>query len=130
MKLTNILTGSDKMIVLNNEKFAENEKEFTDSLFVSGGTCVGYAKGLKRQIKLYDAQKNLIGIMKELHYLFETALNSWILKIMVGFDYENIALCHNSHKKTFFLLNGIEKIGTFNYSAYSVDNAFFIEEHH
>ena len=51
------------MIELNGKKFAENEKEFTNSLFVGGSTCVGYAKRLKRQIQLMDHQKNKIGVI-------------------------------------------------------------------
>ena len=51
------------MITLNNVKFAENEKEYTDSLFKLGGTCNGYYKRLKRKVKLYDRQKNLIGVI-------------------------------------------------------------------
>ena len=53
------------MIILNNKKFAENETEFTESLFNSGGTCAGYAKRLKRQIKLYNIQKELIGTINK-----------------------------------------------------------------
>ena len=30
------------MVTLNGKKFALNEQEFTNSLFESGGTCVGY----------------------------------------------------------------------------------------
>lgn len=49
------------MIILNGKKFARNEKEFTDSLFSLGGTCVGYYKPLKARIKLFNMQKKLIG---------------------------------------------------------------------
>lgn len=48
------------MITLNNKKFAESEKEFTESLFTSGGTCSGYAKKYKRHIKIYDVTYTLI----------------------------------------------------------------------
>ena len=51
------------MIELNGKKFAENDKEFANSLFESGSTCVGYAKRLKRQIQLMDHQKNKIGVI-------------------------------------------------------------------
>lgn len=49
------------MIVLNGKKFAENEKEFTGSLFSPDGTCVGYAKRFRRRIYLTDIHKNRIG---------------------------------------------------------------------
>ena len=49
------------MIVINNKKFALNDSEFTDSLFKSGGTCIGYYKPLKNQIKLFDMNNNLVG---------------------------------------------------------------------
>lgn len=49
------------MLILNGKKFAENEKEFTDSLFSTGETCVGYVKPYKRQAILLDHQKNRIG---------------------------------------------------------------------
>ena len=51
------------MIKLNSKKFAESEKEFTNSLFEKDGTCVGYAKRLKRKIKLMDHNKELIGVI-------------------------------------------------------------------
>ena len=53
------------MIVLNSVKFAENESEMIDSLFSSGGTCSGYAKRLKHQIKLFNIQKELIGTINQ-----------------------------------------------------------------
>lgn len=49
------------MLVLNGKKFALNDEEFTDSLFKRGGTCVGYYKVTKREIKLYNIQKMQIG---------------------------------------------------------------------
>ena len=53
------------MILLNDSKFAENEKEFMDSLFTAGGTCVGYAKRLKRSVKLFNAQNKLVGVINK-----------------------------------------------------------------
>ena len=53
------------MILLNDSKFAENEKEFRDSLFMTGGTCVGYAKRLKRSVKLFNAQNKLVGVINK-----------------------------------------------------------------
>ena len=51
--------------MLNNKKFAENDNEFIGSLFNSGGTCVGYARRLKRSIKLFDVQGNLIAVISK-----------------------------------------------------------------
>jgi len=51
------------MIILNGKKFALNNKEFTESVFTAGGTCTGYYKPLKKQIKLYDTTKKLIGVI-------------------------------------------------------------------
>lgn len=48
------------MLIINGKKFAETEKEFTESLFCSGGTCHGYAKRNKRSITLTDHQKKEI----------------------------------------------------------------------
>jgi hypothetical protein len=52
------------MIILNTVKFAESEKEFTESIF-HRKTCSGYAKRLKRQIKLFDHNHNLIGVINK-----------------------------------------------------------------
>jgi len=51
------------MIIINGSKFAENESEFIDSLFQAPVTCKGYAKRLKRTIKIYNMQKELIGVV-------------------------------------------------------------------
>ena len=48
------------MIIVNGHKFAENEKEFQDSLFTEK-TCYGYAKIRKRSIDFYDMRKTIIG---------------------------------------------------------------------
>ena len=53
------------MITLNNKKFAENENEFTESLFHSGGTCVGFAKRLKRQVQLFDIHNKQIAAINK-----------------------------------------------------------------
>jgi len=53
------------MIILNNKKFAETEDEFINSLFKVGGTCVGYAKRLKRQIKLFNHKKTQVGVINQ-----------------------------------------------------------------
>lgn len=51
------------MLVLNEKKFALNYREFTDSLFERGGTCIGYYKVTKKEIKLYNIQKIQIGVI-------------------------------------------------------------------
>ena len=51
------------MIILNSSKFAESEDEFTNTLFEAGSTAVGYATRYKRQIKLFNHQKVLIGVV-------------------------------------------------------------------
>lgn len=53
------------MIVLNNIKFAESEKEMIDSIFHKNGSCSGYAKRLKHKINLFDLQKNLIAVINQ-----------------------------------------------------------------
>jgi hypothetical protein len=57
------------MIILNKKKFAESPKEFTDSLFDKNETCVGHAKRFKRQIKLFNYQKELIGVINRYNVL-------------------------------------------------------------
>ncbi len=49
------------MIILNGNKFALNDEEFTNSLFESGSTCVGYYKPLKELVQLFDHNHNLVG---------------------------------------------------------------------
>ena len=51
------------MLILNGNKFARSEKEFTNSLFETGSTCVGFYKPLKSQIKLFDHNHNLVGVI-------------------------------------------------------------------
>ena len=51
------------MITLNGKKFAEFESEFIDSLFDTGGTCVGYAKRNKRSVTLKNMQGEKIGVI-------------------------------------------------------------------
>ena len=53
------------MLVLNNKKFAKNEKEFMDSLFKNDGlgSCVGYYKALKNVVNLMDHNRTKIGVI-------------------------------------------------------------------
>ena len=52
------------MFILNGKKFAKNDKEFTNSLFEAGGTCVGYYKKTSSGVVLMDMQKTVIGYCK------------------------------------------------------------------
>jgi len=68
------------MITLNGSKFAETETEFLDSLFNTGGTCKGYAKRYKRHVKLFNMQKDLIGVVNRFGLLAcatETIDGTW-----------------------------------------------------
>ena len=49
------------MIILNGQKFAANDKEVIDSLFIAGGTCAGFYKMGKNKVTLFDLQHNLVG---------------------------------------------------------------------
>ena len=53
------------MIILNGNKFASNDNEFTDSLFQQGGTCVGYYKRLKDSVVLQDHNRNKVGVVNK-----------------------------------------------------------------
>jgi len=47
------------MKILNGIKFAENDKEFTGSLFDPGGTCYGFCRVKKRSIIFMTHQKKI-----------------------------------------------------------------------
>jgi hypothetical protein len=51
------------MIIINGNKFAKNDKEFTSSLFMWAGTCVGYYKKTANGVQLMDMQKNIIAFI-------------------------------------------------------------------
>ena len=51
------------MIKLNGKEFALNDREFTDSLFTSGGTCAGFYRVNKQSITIMDMQRNKIGVI-------------------------------------------------------------------
>lgn len=51
------------MITLNNKQFARNEKEFTDSLFSTGGTCAGYYRKNKKSITIMNHKKEKISVI-------------------------------------------------------------------
>ena len=47
------------MLTFNNKKYAKNDKEFTESLFQTGGTCNGFYKLTKRGVYLYNMQNEV-----------------------------------------------------------------------
>lgn len=51
------------MLTINNKQYASNDKEFTNSLFNAGGTCVGYYKRTARGIQLMNMQKKLFAFV-------------------------------------------------------------------
>ena len=66
------------MITLNNKKFYESNDEYLNSLFVAGGTPVGYAKRNRRSINLYNhdqAGKVLIGCINRYGVLCRADIN-------------------------------------------------------
>jgi hypothetical protein len=50
------------MVILNKQKFAESDEEYINAESTTE-TCNGYAKRLKRQIKLFNRQKELVGVI-------------------------------------------------------------------
>lgn len=52
------------MLTINGRKFAKNDAEFTESLFVPGGTCAGFYKRTAKGVYLYDMRRELIGFMR------------------------------------------------------------------
>ena len=52
------------MIILNGQKFASNDNEFTSSLFTEK-TCNGFYKVNKSSITLQDIQRNKIGVINK-----------------------------------------------------------------
>lgn len=54
------------MIVINGEQYAENDKEFIDSLFTPGGTLRTFAKIQKRKsakMRLYSTRARAADIL-------------------------------------------------------------------
>lgn len=51
------------MLILNGKKFAANAREFTEALFIPGGTCQGYYRARKTGIDLLDLQQNKVGVI-------------------------------------------------------------------
>jgi len=49
------------MIILNGKKFAQNDKEFSESLFDPTGTCVGFYRRYKCSVVLFNPQRQRIG---------------------------------------------------------------------
>ena len=80
------------MIVLNKKKFAENEEEMIDSLFEAGGTCVGYAKRLKRKIIFNDINNCTVGVLNRSGCM----LNVTMQNDAFWYSYANIPLINNN----------------------------------
>jgi len=51
------------MLLINNIKFARNDIEFTQTLFQSKGTCLGFYKKVKAGYKLFDHNNNLFAFI-------------------------------------------------------------------
>jgi hypothetical protein len=51
------------MLLFNGKMFAKNNKEMVDSLFVSGGTCIGFYKATKTGFKLFNLQHELFAFV-------------------------------------------------------------------
>ena len=50
-------------------KYASNEDEFINSLFQTGGTCVGYYKEQKDKIYLFDIKRRRVEVIDSINYL-------------------------------------------------------------
>jgi hypothetical protein len=55
--------GENNMLTLNGKKFAKDENEMQNSLFNTGGTCVGYYRVNKKSITIMDHQKKKVGVI-------------------------------------------------------------------
>ena len=51
------------MLTINDKKYAEHDREFTDSLFHKDGTCVGFYKINEVGVHIYDHQQNLFAFL-------------------------------------------------------------------
>ena len=53
------------MLVFNGKKYAKNKREFVDSLFHCGGTCVGYYQKTKGGYRLYNMHKEVFAFLSD-----------------------------------------------------------------
>ena len=51
------------MIIFNGKKYAKNNDEFLNSLFEAGGTCNGFYKKLKKGIRIFNMQHELMAFI-------------------------------------------------------------------
>lgn len=56
------------MITINGKKYAKNQAEFTESLFASDGTCVGFYALRKNGVLLSDMQNKPFAMAVERGY--------------------------------------------------------------
>ena len=64
------------MLIINNIKFAKNDKEFTNSLFETGNTAYGFYKKLKGRIHLMDMQRNIFAAVVVNNQDFKAIVNA------------------------------------------------------
>ena len=101
--------GVNKMIILNGKKFAKNDKEFTNSLFETGGTCDGYYKVTKNKIFILDVNKKIVGVITKNKVMAKaTKLENgkyWYSygDISIIGEYENMAQQYEDIKNAFIL---------------------------
>lgn len=74
------------MLVLNGKKYAKNNNEFMESLFVAGGTCNGFYKKTKNGVKLYDMQNNLQAFIRNDGLSVSAFLHEGKMRYMYGMD--------------------------------------------
>lgn len=53
------------MLVFNGKKFARNDAEYASTLSDEDGAAVGFYRPLKKQIKLYNLQREMIGVVTQ-----------------------------------------------------------------
>lgn len=75
------------MLIINNVKFAKNDKEFTNSLFDKNGTCFGYYKKLKGRIHLMDMHKNVFAAVVCNSHDFKGIVNAVKLNGKMHYQY-------------------------------------------
>ena len=64
------------MLIINDIKFAKNDKEFTNSLFEPGNTSYGFYQKLKGRIHLMDMQRNIFAAVIINNHDFKAVVNA------------------------------------------------------
>ena len=113
------------MLIINGLKYAKTDKEFTESLFQSDGTCSGFYKfsEAKGQIRLYDQHKKIFSLLicnwKQGIFAVSATINedgkeyyfygiTDKTKIKLGMDLEKLT-CQNNIIEDTFLQLGFER---------------------